>query len=221
MLYSNVFVNPTIAYTSLCGAIMEHGIEYNDTLAIFNVCFTILCPEQIVITEPSRNFSTSYAEREFKWYLSGDRSAEEIARHAPMWRNMMDEQGNVNSNYGWHWQYGHQFDYVTQELMKNQYSRRAVISHFDYIDRRDGNYEKDTPCNLIIHYYLNGGKLNYTVMARSIDLVFGFCNDQYTIYKYSEIIADEIGYEIGEMNYFITNLHVYKRDIEKFKLNEY
>ena len=63
-------------------------------------------------------------------------------------------------------------------------------------------------------------KLHLTVFARSIDLVFGFCNDQYTFAKLMEHVSKKTGYAVGEMHWFITNLHIYPRHYELFANNK-
>ena len=52
------------------------------TKALYNQMFTILDTSDHVISTPYRNFKISYAEKEWDWYLSGDRSAESIAKVA-------------------------------------------------------------------------------------------------------------------------------------------
>ena len=72
-------------------------------------------------------------------------------------------------------------------------------------------YKYDTPCNDVLNFYIKDGKLELTVFARSIDLVFGFCNDQYTFAKLMEYVSEQTGYPVGAMHWFITNLHIYPR----------
>ena len=62
-----------------------------------------------------------------------------------------------------------------------------------------------------MNFYVRNNKLELTVFARSIDLVYGFGNDQYTFAKLMEYVSEQTGYEVGQMNWFVTNLHIYPR----------
>jgi thymidylate synthase len=211
------FRTPTDAFEMLYGDIKAFGQDYAGTKALFNQSFTIETPGQRAIETPWRKFNKEYAEYEWEWYLKGDRNANEISEKAKIWKLMMvpDTGGEVNSNYGHFWNYNDQLDRVITDLKKNKETRRAIIVHYDLneLDR----YQFDTPCNDVLNFYVRDGFLDLTVFARSIDLVYGFCNDQYTFSKLMEYVAKETGYKIGEMHWFITNLHIYPRHYDMSK----
>jgi thymidylate synthase len=121
----------------------------------------------------------------------------------------------VNSNYGYFWNYNNQLVKVIDELKRNKETRRAIVVH--YILHEIDRYKYDTPCNDVLNFYIKDDKLHMTVFARSIDLVFGFCNDQYTFAKLMEHVSRKTKYPVGQMHWFITNLHVYPRHYEMFK----
>ena len=121
----------------------------------------------------------------------------------------------VNSNYGYFWNYNQQLKKVINELKLNKETRRAIVVH--YLVQDIDRYKYDTPCNDVLDFYIKDDKLHLTVFARSIDLVFGFCNDQYTFAKLLESVSEKTGYPAGSMHWFITNLHVYPRHYDMFK----
>ena len=98
-----VFNRSQEAFEFYYDLISRTGINFDNTKALFNIGFNILNPLENNIKTKWRNFSNKYAKREWDWYLSGNPNAEEISRYAPTWKNMMDEKGNVRSNYGWQW----------------------------------------------------------------------------------------------------------------------
>jgi thymidylate synthase len=210
------FKTPTEAFEMLYHDIKAFGEDYAGTKALFNQCFTIELPEEKVITTPQRKFNKDYADYEWEWYLKGDRDANDIAERAKIWKMMMvpDTRGEVNSNYGYFWNYNDQLDRVIKDLKRNKETRRAIVVHYDLneLDR----YQFDTPCNDVLNFYVRDGYLDLTVFARSIDLVFGFCNDQYTFAKLMELVSKETGYPVGEMHWMITNLHIYPRHYNMF-----
>lgn len=162
-----------------------------------------------------RNWKLDYAKTEWDWYLSANPSVLEIEKVAKIWSRMYDPQDEtktVHSNYGFQWNRGNvvsQIDYVVNELKENPNSRRAVISIYD--GKESEKYWFDTPCTLAIHFQIVNGVLNMTVIMRSCDLYFGFCNDQYCFSNLQKMIADRLGINVGQFFFFASNLHIYER----------
>jgi thymidylate synthase len=98
---------------------------------------------------------------------------------------------------------------MIEELKANAESRRAILVHYGIFEL--DRYKYDTPCNLVLNFYIKDGSLYLTVFARSIDLWFGFGNDQYCFSKLMEQVAKELKTKVGTMHWFITNLHLYPR----------
>ena len=210
------YTTPTSAFENMFHYIIDKGEDFANTKAIFNQSFTIEDPTQKVIKTPVRKFNQDYAEYEWHWYQNGNRDASEIAERAKIWKQMMvPGTTEVNSNYGYYWNYNNQLVKVIDELKRNKETRRAIVVH--YILHEIDRYKYDTPCNDVLNFYIKDDKLHMTVFARSIDLVFGFCNDQYTFAKLMEHVSRKTKYPVGQMHWFITNLHVYPRHYEMFK----
>ena len=51
--------------------------------------------------------------------------------------------------------------------------------------------------------------LNMTVLMRSNDLIFGFCNDQYCFSQLQKYVASRIGATVGDYYHFAQDLHIY------------
>lgn len=209
------FKNATQAFEGLYYLIHVRGHEQNNTKSLFNIGFTIENPLDRIITTSFRNFNKEYAEFEWQWYLSGNPNAEEIAKKAKIWYKCMDENGNVNSNYGYQWNRGNQLDYIIEELTKNKNSRRASISIYDAKDR--SNFKNDTPCTYAINFRIIDNKLNMSVMMRSNDLWYGFGNDQYCFSKLQELIANKLNINIGTYFHFANDMHLYENFLNKNK----
>ena len=208
------FKNANEAFKSLYLQINGSGKDFSGTKAMFNKSFTLENPMQMIITEPERKFNQDYAEYEWHWYLTGNRDASAISERAKIWKNMMvPGTTEVNSNYGYFWNKDGQLDRAIQELKKNPNSRRAIIVHYDINELE--RYDSDTPCNVVLNFTIVDGKLNLTIFARSIDLWFGFCNDQYTFAKLMNKVCFDTNTKLGEMHWFITNLHIYERHFDK------
>jgi thymidylate synthase len=211
------FHNAQEAFEELYDYIIEHGTAQNNTLMISDAAFYIEDPLNNHINTPWRNWKPSYAELEWQWYMSGNPNAEEISQTASIWKSMMDENGNVNSNYGYQWQRNNQLERVIDMLIADPTTRRASISLYD--GKEMHLYEKDTICTYAINFHVSDETLNMQVLMRSNDLVYGFCNDQYCFSKLHEYVANETGYNVGTYFHYAANMHIYERHFDLKKKN--
>lgn len=216
------FKNAGEAFEAMYSEALNKGELRQNTLALFNVGFTLLNPLENHSFPEWRKFKIEYAENEWEWYLSQSRNIEAIKDKASIWKSIADENCEVNSNYGWQWNRNHQLDRVIGQLKSDNQTRRAVISIYD--GKEAQSFKKDTPCTLAIVFNIRqDNKLHMSVMMRSMDIVFGFCNDQYCFSKLQQKIALELNLEVGTYYHFACDAHVYKRHFnlrEKFKKNE-
>jgi len=203
------FENADKAFCYMYNYIKENGIKVENTLACFNQGFYIENPLDNEISTIWRNWKKDYAQYEWEWYLSGNPNAKEISKKAVIWKNHMDEKGNVRSNYGWQWLRENQLQKIIDKLNNNKNTRQAVLSIYD--GKEINTYKFDTPCTLSIHFQIIENKLCMTVNMRSNDLWFGFCNDQYCFSKLQEIVAQKLNIKIGWYYHFVNNLHLYER----------
>lgn len=208
-----IFNNAQEAFESYYDIISNIGQDFSNTKALFNIGFEILNPLDNYINTDYRKWNPNYAEREWDWYLSGNPSAVEISEFAPIWKNMMDDKGNVRSNYGWQWKRNNQLDKVVNQLKSNKETRQAVISIYD--GKEIDTYYKDTPCTYAVQFTILNNKLNMTVLMRSNDLWYGFCNDQFCFSRLQEMVSIKLNIEIGTYYHFAHNLHIYNNFLNK------
>ena len=202
--------NAQEAFEELFDEIINNGQDCsNGTKQIFNTLIEIEKPNLNLINTKFRNWNQEYAEYEWQWYLSGNPNAEEISKRAKIWKDMMDFNYNVNSNYGYQWNRNSQLHKVIELLKKDHTTRKASISLYD--GKEIDLYSKDTVCTYAINFYIVNDKLNMQVMMRSNDLVYGFCNDQYCFSKLQMLVAKELNLEIGIYTHFVCNMHIYSR----------
>lgn len=201
------FKNANEAYEYYHDKVITDGIDFDNTKALFNVGFYIENPEDNHITNKHRKWNPNYAMREWSWYQSGDPSAIEISKYAPIWKNMMDEDGNVRSNYGWQWRRNDQLSKVIDMLVKNPSTRKAAISIYD--GKEIDTYSNDTPCTYAVQFTVVDGKLNMSVLMRSNDLWYGFCNDQFCFSMLQQHVAHLLCLPVGTYYHFAHNLHLY------------
>ena len=203
------------AYEYLHDRIIQDGVDFAGTKALFNVGVYITDSQDNKIINRERNWKEEYAEAEWQWYLSGDRNIAKLGdlygKVPEIWKRMADEDGNVNSNYGWQWQRNNQIDHVINLLKYNPDTRQAAISIYDCKEYKE--YTNDTPCTYAVQFTILHGRLDMCVTMRSNDLWFGFCNDQYCFSKLQKMVSDELNIEPGVYYHFAHNMHLYNDKI--------
>ena len=205
------------AFHNLYWRIVRDGVDFAGTKALFNVGFEIEYPalNSISDSKVKRNWSIQYAYAEWRWYMSGDRNIAKLGelygKVPQIWQRMADVDGNVNSNYGWQWERTSQLDIVIQMLKDNPETRQAAISIYD--GKEISDYTNDTPCTYAVQFTILDNKLNMSVVMRSNDLWYGFCNDQYQFSNLQMLVAHRAGYDVGTYYHFAHNLHLYNDKI--------
>ena len=209
------FYNANEAFEYFYKTISKHGRKFADTRALFNVGFTIHKPQLNIISDKKRDWNLDYAKAEWEWYLSGNPSISKLGniygKIPPIWIRMADEAGHVNSNYGWQWQRNNQLDYVIEKLKKHKHTRHAAISIYD--GKEHDQFATDTPCTYAVQFTIVDNKLNMSVVMRSNDLWYGFCNDQYQFSKLLELVCERTGLDMGSYFHFAHNLHIYSNKL--------
>ena len=212
---NKVFRNANEAYEYIHNRILLDGVEFGYTKALFNVGFYITDPKDRKIVNKERKWSEEYAEAEWQWYLSGDRSINKLGdlygKIPQIWFDMADKHGNVNSNYGWQWERNSQLDKIVGMLEKTPETRQACISIYD--GKEFDDYSNDTPCTYAVQFTIVHNRLDMCVTMRSNDLWYGFCNDQYQFSKLQEMVSKRLEIETGVYYHFAHNMHLYNNKI--------
>lgn len=209
-----------------------------------NLCvsFVILDPRNRLLYIPERKFSLQYVAAEILWYALGENKTEWIENYSSVWKNISDDGTTANSAYGSRIFTTHkyqlditpgnqfadgvgrvkmppqgwtQWEYVKQELLKDSDSRRAVI----HIRQPQDSYlaQKDVPCTLSLQFFIRDNKLSLMVNMRSTDLIFGLANDVPAFTFMQEMMANELGLELGPYFHTSNSLHIYERHFEMCK----
>ncbi len=207
------FETASDAFHDLYWRIVRDGVDFAGTKALFNVGFEMKIPKanSILNSKVKRNWSQEYAEAEWQWYLSGDRNIAKLGelygKVPAIWKRMADVNGNVNSNYGWQWQRNQQLDNVIKLLKTLPETRQAAISIYDA--KEYDKYAYDTPCTYAVQFTILHDRLDMSVLMRSNDLWYGFCNDQYQFSNLQMYVAQKLDIPIGIYYHYAHNLHLY------------
>ncbi len=206
----STFRNAQTAFVMLYNAILENGMEVgNGTKSMHNIGFYLERPLERDINVDWRKWSEKYAEREWEWYASENRSVKEIKKYAPIWDKMHGGDDLVNSNYGYQWSRNDQLAHAISLLRRDVNSRQAWVTIHD--GKEWNLHLHDTPCTLSIGFRNISGHLCMTVLMRSNDLWYGFCNDQYCFSKLQEYAAKVLGLKVGWYYHYAGDLHLYEK----------
>lgn len=214
----NKFYNANEAFNYYWFEIQKKGIDFDNTKTLFNIGFEIQKPMDNSINAPWRNWNKDYAKAEWQWYLSGSPKVSKLGsiygKVPAIWQRMADDKGEVRSNYGWQWQRNNQIDKIVKLLKEQPNTRKASISIYDA--KEFDTYGSDTPCTYAVNFTMLHNKLNMSVVMRSNDLWFGFCNDQYCFSMLQKMIAETLSVDIGMYYHFAQNFHIYNKQIEDY-----
>jgi len=217
------FISASEAFDYWYWKLYRSGVDFADTKALFNVGFYITNPKNNYIDNNNRKWSQEYAEAEWQWYLSGDPNIKKLgelySKVPEIWKRMADDEGYVNSNYGYQWQRSDQLRKVIADLKENPETRQAAISIYDAKEK--AAYQHDTPCTYAVQFTIVDNKLNMSVVMRSNDIWYGFCNDQYCFSNLQMLVAYETGYELGTYYHFAHNLHLYNDKLPERKIRNF
>ena len=192
-----------------------------DVRECLGVSFKIIDPRDRAIFNTARNFKAHYTVAETLWYLSGDDKTSWISYYAPFWNSISDDGETANSAYGARIFRTHdrvagsqfvQWEWVKNELMNDPDSRRALI-HIK--SPSDSIHAKlDVPCTLALQFLIRDEQLHLIVNMRSSDLILGIANDVPAFTTLQEVMALELGVELGSYIHVSNSLHVYERNFD-------
>lgn len=107
-----------------------------------------------------------------------------------------------------------QVDYLIQELINNKASRRHITTLWNPDEIGEMSL---TPCVYETQWHVKNNKLHLEVRCRSNDMGLG---NPFNVFQYNvlqRMIAQVLGYELGEYIYHIGDAHMYSRHIEPIK----
>lgn len=194
--------------------------------------FTIENPRARLPFFHARGFSVNYIVAEALWYFSGNDSTSWIANYSKFWEDISDDGKTANSAYGarifrTHPRAGgdgsrwNQWDWVIDELVRDNDSRRAVIHIRSPLDSRYAT--KDVPCTLTLQFFLRADKLYLISTMRSSDLWLGIANDVPAFTFFQERLANDLSLRLDrkiELGHYIhqsNSLHIYERNFNAVK----
>lgn len=167
-----------------------------------------------ILTEKNRKWSLKIWMHEFLWYQSENPNVKTISKYLKAWSNFADENGMVNSNYGFHW--GGQVKNIIRILKNDSGARHASFNIYE--SKYSHITTKDVPCTFAVQFLVRNDKLDIIVFNRSRDLCKGeHGGDFFNFSLLQELIANELDLDVGSYKAYHGSLHLYESDWDKLE----
>lgn len=174
-----------------------------------------------------RPLNTKYLAGELNWYLSGSNSIGDIIGYSKFWNSIKNEDGTLNSAYGYNIFYDKihatntsEWEWAIDALIKDKDSRQSIIRINKPYHSREG--VKDFPCTLTGQFLIRDNKLNFIINMRSNDLFKGIIYDIpfFTILQQMmrlSLLEYYPDLKLGSYFHNVGSTHIYEKDEDTFK----
>lgn len=202
-------------YPKLCGTILEEGHELAPrglkTLDLGTVGITIHQPWKRIITNKVRRINPFFLFAEFIWIITQQNRVDTVSFYNRKMDQFSDDGRTLYGAYGPRLMW--QLPYIVNKIKLDRSTRQAIASIYNPKDQQ--TVTKDFPCNIILHFLPKDDSLDLNVYVRSQDILLGFPYDFYHWSLLQEMVASEVGMNVGSINWICGSLHGYERDNKK------
>jgi len=206
--------------------VLKHVLEHGNTVCPRGMETKEISPFMVQIQNPRdrtfydeiRNINIGFSIAEWLWIVTGRNDVEMLSFYNSNMKKYSDNGKTFHGAYGRRLitEDCNQFDQVIEKLKSDKDSRQAVMTIFDA--KQDFVKTKDVPCTVDFQFFNRNDKLNMIVHMRSNDVYFGFPNDVFNFTMIQEMIAHEIGIDVGTYTHIANSFHLYKEHFEKADL---
>jgi len=219
-LHGSEFVSLDEAQVSILDEILSNGRSISPrgrtTLELPGVAFTLTEPRHRCILNRARKWSLALAVGEFCWHMSGSNDAESISWYAGRWAEFADETGRIRGSCYGHKTFGtgqpSRWERLKVLLTHDPSSRRAILDYADGDLALDPE-AIDVSCVSTAQFLIRDGKLEAFVSMRSNDVILGLPYDVFLFSMLQELLALEIGIDLGAYHHSATSMHLYEHQV--------
>lgn len=205
-----------------------------DTLSYFGAFYKVDLAKGYPLLTTKKVYFKSVVH-ELLWYLKGEHHIRDLRNKTKIWDAWADEEGNLETAYGRFWRqfpvpdekdqlpgekWGEkwitthadgrrtfdQIQYVIDTLKKDPSSRRLVVVAWHPANAAQS---KLPPCHYSFVFNVQDGKLNCHLSQRSCDIALGVPFNLACYAALTQIIAQEVGLEVGEFAHTLIDAHIY------------
>lgn len=164
---------------------------------------------------------------ELLWFLRGDTNIKFLKDHGvSIWDEWADAEGNLGPVYGYQWRHWgakgsedqgiDQITRLVEQLKKNPYSRRHLVSAWNVAD-----VEKMAlpPCHTLFQFYVHADRrLSCQLYQRSADVFLGVPFNIASYALLTQMIAHVCDMKVGDYVHTIGDAHLYLNHVDQARL---
>jgi thymidylate synthase len=213
-------------YLDLVRLVLEHGTLKKsrtgiDTISYFGAHYKVDLAKGFPLLTTKEIVWNSLLH-ELLWYLSGEDHIRTLRQHTKIWDAWADQNGNLDTAYGRYWrrfpspyldERGQwkvrevdQIQFVIDTLRREPHSRRMVVTAWE---PGNATTSKLPPCHYSFVFNVQDHRLNCHLTQRSGDIALGIPFNLASYATLTQIIAQEVGLEVGFFSHTIVDAHIY------------
>ncbi len=194
-----------------------------NTIEILHAVLEVSDPRQRWIVSRRPVINPAFGIAEVVWLLAGSNDAQVLNFWFPRLPEFAGDGPTYDGAYGYRLRKQFNVDQVRRAcdaLSSNPSTRQVVLQYWDPrsdLPHNDGVPScTDVPCNVTSLLKIREGRLEWTQVLRSNDLLRGLPTNFAQFTYLQEVIAGWMGVEVGVYHHWSDSLHLYTRDAEKF-----
>lgn len=158
---------------------------------------------------------------ELLWFLSGDTNIGYLKENGvSIWDEWADENGDLGPVYGSQWRSWatpdgraiDQISWVIEEIKRNPYSRRLVVSAWNPADL---DAMALAPCHCLFQFFVADGRLSCQLYQRSGDIFLGVPFNIASYALLAEMVAQVCGLKPGDFVHTLGDAHLYVNHVDQ------
>lgn len=200
------------------GLAAQQGSRCGSTAEILHVALSLGDPRQRWIASRAPAMNPAFAIAEVIWIMCGRNDSKFLNFFNPSLPHFAGGGSTYHGAYGFRLRRHFGFDQLHrayQALSANPNSRQAVLQIWDGKSDLPGEdgvpSSEDIPCNVTSLLKIRDGRLEWSQIMRSNDLVLGMPHNIVQFTSLQEIMAGWLGVEVGGYHHFADSLHLYDR----------
>lgn len=194
----------------------------NRSREILNYTYGIESPIERICYVPERKTNIIFNFAEALWYLSGSNDLDFIRYYASnMAKYSADGRTLTGTAYGPKlFTYGeqrlNQWERIKEVLREDPDSKRAFLAIFDPNEVLQLE-NIDVSCTLGLQFFIRDNQLHMSSYMRANDAYRGMLSDVFSFTFLQELMATELGLEVGKYYHNVASVHIYETDYAQTK----
>ncbi len=212
-------------YLNLLRHVLEHGTLRSDrtgtgTKSVFGYQMRFDLADGFPLLTTKKVHLKSIIH-ELLWFLQGSTNTQYLKDNGvTIWDEWADKDGNLGPVYGSQWRSwpaanGQHIDQITQvvnDLKKNPYSRRHIVSAWNVADIPQMAL---APCHAFFQFYVADDKLSCQLYQRSADLFLGVPFNIASYALLNMMVAQVVGLKPGDFVHTLGDAHIYTNHFDQ------